>query len=92
MAAGSGPFDEQGQLQVTEDHVQAALAVTSLLGLAAPCGSPLTCHTGLGRPALLANQWTKGQLVGQFNFIPQQPLPCSAVCSFLRRLRQGWSS
>lgn len=30
MAAGSGSFDEQGQLQVTEDHVQAAVAVTSL--------------------------------------------------------------
>ncbi|CAL1161923.1 unnamed protein product, partial [Cladocopium goreaui] len=66
MAAGSGSFDEQGQLQVTEDHVQAAVAVTSLLELAAPCESPLPCHTGLGRPALLANQWTKGQLVGQF--------------------------
>ena len=26
MAAGSGSFDEQGQLQVTEDHVQAELA------------------------------------------------------------------
>eukprot|EP00435_Cladocopium_sp_Y103_P011419 s250_g3.t1 len=31
MAAGSGSFDEQGQLQVTEDHVQATLTVAARL-------------------------------------------------------------
>ena len=68
MAAGSGSFDEQGQLQVAEDHVQA-----ELLELAAPCDRiriELACHRTFGRPALLANQRAKGQLVGQFSVSP----------------------